>query len=141
MGLSLEQIVGRLEDPETPIVWLDPSLPEDLWLGLPEAVIARGFRVLKLDEGAPISDLASLVEAVARGASVPAPPDRTQSGLRDCLLSLPIDTRGWVIVFHCPEALRQNDEVAFEDFLEILELVHETRFENHGQVFKLVVRD
>lgn len=141
MGLSLEHIVGRLEDPETPIVWLDPSLPEEIWTGLPEAVAARGYRVLKLGEGAPISDLPSLVEAVAQAAEAPAPADKSQTGLRDCLLQLPRTGKGWVIVFHCPEALRQNDEVAFEDFLEILELVHETRYETHQQVFKLVVRD
>lgn len=141
MGLSLEQIVGRLEDPETPIVWLDPSLPEALWLGLPDAVTARGYRVLQLDEGASISDLPSLVAAVASAAGAPLPPDQGTVGLRDCLLQLPREGKGWVIVFHCPEALRQNDEVAFEDFLEILELVHETRYESHQQVFKLVVRD
>lgn len=141
MGLSLEQIVGRLEDPETPIVWLDPSLPEDLWTGLPDAVQQRGFRVLMLDEGMPISDLASLVDAVATAAAAPLPSDKSQAGLRDCLLQLPQHGKGWVIVFHCPEALRQNDERAFEDFLEILELVHETRYESHQQVFKLVVRD
>lgn len=141
MGLSLEQIVGRLEDPETPIVWLDPSLPEDLWTGLPAAVEQRGFRVLMLDEGTPISDLASLLDALASAAAVPLPSDKTQAGLRECLLQLPQYGKGWVIVFHCPEALRQNDERAFEDFLEILELVHETRYETHQQVFKLVVRD
>lgn len=141
MGLSLEQIVARLEDPETPIVWLDPSLPEEIWSGLPGAVAAHGYRVLMLDDGAPVSDLASLVDAVVRAAGAPVSADKSSAGLRDCLLALPQDGRGWVIVYHCPEALRQNDEVAFEDFLEILEFVHETRYASDGQMFKLVVRD
>jgi hypothetical protein len=141
MGLTLEQIVGRLEDPETPIVWLDPSLPEELWIGLPEAVAAHGYRALQLDEDAPISGMAALVDELSKAAGAPAPPDKTTASLRDCLVRLPREGKGWVIIFHCPESLRQNDEVAFEDFLEILELVHEARYESHQQVFKLIVRD
>ena len=44
-------------------------------------------------------------------------------------------------MFHNPESLRQNDEATFEDFLEILELVHESQYEIHQRIFKLVVRD
>ena len=57
-------------------------------------------------------------------------------------MKLPHQTaRGWVVMFHNPESLRQNDEATFEDFLEILELVHESQYEIHQRIFKLVVRD
>jgi len=142
MGLTLDQIVSRLDDPGTPVIWLDPSLPEDLWERLPAAVRGRGFRVFHVDEAEPVRDLHSLLEIFSKIAPVPEYFRHDLASLKDSLLRLPSDAeRGWVVIFRHPEALRQNDEVAFEDFLEILELVHESRYEIHQQVFKLIVRD
>ncbi len=142
MGLSLEQVISRLEDPGTPVIWLDPSLPEDLWDHLPGAVRGQGYRVLHVDESEPVRDLPTLLESFGRIATLPEHYRRDLPSLKESLLRLPDDAgKGWVVIFRHPEALRQHDEVAFEDFLEILELVHESRYEVHEQVFKLIVRD
>ena len=142
MSLTLDQIVARLEDPETPVVWLDPATPEEFWNNLPGALVARGLAVLNLDGGLPIVDHDSLLERFSQVAPLAVDFLQTLTSLKDCLLKLPHQTsRGWVVMFRSPEALRQNDEATFEDFLEILELVHESQYEIHHRVFKLVVRD
>ncbi|MBI5280918.1 MAG: barstar family protein [Candidatus Solibacter usitatus] len=142
MSLTLEQIVTRLEDPETPVVWLDPSAPPDIWLGLPGALRQRGYWVLDLDRDKPILDVEALLDRFAEVAPLPEYFRHNLSSLRDSLLGLPNDAdKGWVVIFRHPEALRQNDEAAFEDFLEILEFIHESKYEIHRRVFKLVVRD
>jgi hypothetical protein len=142
MSLTLEQIVARLVDPETPVVWLDPTVPEEFWENLPAALAARGLALLNLDGGQPIVDHDSLLERFSEVAPLALDSLQSLSSLKDCLLKLPhLTSRGWVVMFRRPEALRQNDEAAFEDFLEILELVHESQYEIHRRVFKLVVRD
>ena len=142
MSLTLDQIVARLEDPEVPVVWLDPITPEELWNNLPAALIARGLAVLNLDAGPPIIDHDSLLERFSEVAPLPGSFLQSLTSLRDSLLKLPHQTpSGWVVMFRNPESLRQNDEATFEDFLEILELVHESQYEMHHRVFKLVVRD
>lgn len=142
MSLTLEQILARLEDPETPVVWLDPSLPESIWDGLPAALEQRNYSVLQLDRDSPIVDQDSLLERFAQVAPLPVHFRHNLPALKDCLLRLPnAPGKGWVVIFRHPEALRQNDEAAFEDFLEILELVHESKYEIYHRVFKLVVLD
>jgi hypothetical protein len=142
MGLTLESIVARLDDPESAIVWLDPSLPEALWDQLPAAIGAQGYRVLNLDEeGAAISSLPALFNALARHSLLPAPPIADGPALQEWLQNMPPEGKGWVILFHRPEALRQVDEVAFEDFLDTLDAVHESRLAAQQPPLWLIVRD
>lgn len=142
MSLTLDQIAARLEDPDVPVVWLDPITPEAIWNDLPDALAARGLAVLNLDGGEPIVDHDSLLRRFAEIAPLPGGFLQTLASLKDCLLQLPrLTARGWVVIFRNPESLRQNDEATFEDFLEVLELVHEAHHESHDGVFKLVVRD
>jgi len=142
MSLTLDQIVARLEDPDVPVVWLDPIMPEELWNGLPTALAARGMAVLSLEGGQAIVDHDSLLARFSEVLPEPRVFPGTLTQLRECLLQLPHQTsRGWVVMFHKPELLRQNDEATFEDFLEVLEAVHESECASHARVFKLVVRD
>ncbi len=142
MSPSLEQIVSRLGDPESPLLWLDPSLPERFWEQLPQAAAGSGFRVFCLDESTEVTDLNSLLAAFSPLLERGADPPVELAGLRQLLLALPDGaSRGWAVLFRHPEPLRQNDEVAFEEFLEIIEAVHEARFAASGQCFNLVVRD
>lgn len=141
MSLTVDQIVARLLEPETPVVWLDPSMPEELWNNLPAALSSRGLAVLNLDTGSPISDHDSLLDRFSEVAPLQNTYVRSLTSLKDCLLKLPHQTsRGWVVMFRHPEALRQNDEETFEDFLEVLEQVDAVH-KAHHRVFKLVVRD
>jgi hypothetical protein len=141
MSLTLDQIVARLEDPEVPVVWLDPITPDILWNDLPDALAKRGLAVLNLDGAQPITDHDSLLERFAQVAPS-GPLFKSLTSLKDRLLDLPHEAaRGWVVMFRYPELLRQNDEETFEDFLETLELVHESQYEMHNRIFKLVVRD
>lgn len=142
MSLTLDQIVARLEDPEVPVVWLDPITPEELWIGLPAALAARGLAVLSLDGGQAIVDHDSLLAQFSAVLPEPRELPANLTQLKERLLQLPhLTSRGWVVMFHKPELLRQNDEATFEDFLEVLEAVHESEFAGHARIFKLVVRD
>ena len=101
----------------------------------------RGLAVLNLDGALPIIDHDSLLERFSQMAPS-APPFLSLTSLKDQLSDLPHQTaRGCVVMFRHPELLRQNDEETFEDFLEILELVHESQYEMLNRIFKLVVRD
>jgi RNAse (barnase) inhibitor barstar len=140
--MTLEQIVARIEDPETPLVWLDPSTPEEYWRALPETLKQAGFRVIRLDAEGDIVDHNALLDRFAALATLPEYFRHDLNSLKDCLLGLPDDCeKGWAVLFRNPEPLRQNDEATFEDLLEILNLVHESKFELHMKVFKLVVTD
>lgn len=142
MSLSLGQIFLRVEDPGTPVVWLDPSVPDSLWASLPAALHRAGYSVLNLDGTTPITDLSSLLDRFSSGAPEPAFLSADLSALRQNLLRLPNDShKGWVVLFPGPDSLRQNDEATFEELLEILEFVHESRYEIHQRMFKLIVRD
>jgi hypothetical protein len=142
MSLSLGQIFLRVEDPGTPVVWLDPSVPDSLWASLPAALHRAGYSVLNLDGPTPITDVASLLERFAGSAPELLFPSADLSALRQNLLRLPNDShKGWVVLFPGPDSLRQNDEAAFEELLEILEFIHESRYEIHQRMFKLIVRD
>ncbi len=142
MSLSLGQILLRVEDPGTPVVWLDPSVPDSLWASLPAALHRAGYSVLNLDGTTPITDAASLLERFSSAAPAPALVSADLSALRQNLLRLPNDSHmGWVVLFRNPEQLRQNNEGIFEELLEILEFIHESRYEIHQRMFKLIVRD
>jgi hypothetical protein len=89
MSLSLEQILLRLEDPATPVVWLDPALPESLWENLPSYAASRGYQVLNLGDQGPIFDLDSLMAALGRLLGWPAAFDHSLPSLRQTLVGLP----------------------------------------------------
>jgi hypothetical protein len=142
MSQTLEEIVARIEDPETPVVWLDPSTPEEFWQRLPEALRGRGFFVLWLDEQNGVNDQTSLMARFT--ATIPWPSDLRPNvhSLKEILPELPNTPQcGWAVLFRHPEPLRQEDETTFEDLLEALAVVHEATFERRGKVFKLVVQD
>ena len=139
MSQTLEEIVARVEDPETPVVWLDPRTPEHFWVELPEALARKGFRVSEL-EG--VVDRESLMRGLAAAVSAPGIPGSDLAGMKDCLLGVTDEgAGGWALIFRNPGALRQNDESGFEDFLEVLEMVHEIRMERAGHPFKIVLQD
>jgi hypothetical protein len=141
MSLTLEQIVSRLDDPETPVVWLDPATPEEIWEGLPGGLRARGMRVIDLDLSQPVATLEELLQRfAAEGTMDPAP--ATLQELRTRLITLTASSEaGWVVIFRHPEEFRQSDESVFEDFLEVLEAVHDRLNEAHTGVLRLIVRD
>ena len=139
MSQTLEEIVARVEDPDTPVVWLDPRTPERFWQELPDALAQRGFRVSALDE---VVDRESLMRGLALAVSAPAIPGGDLVGMKDCLLSVAEGGGGgWALIFRYPGALRQNDEAGFEDFLEVIEMVHEIQMEQAGNPFKIVLQD
>ena len=142
MSLSLGQIVLRVGDPGTPVVWLDPSVPDSVWASLPPALQRAGYSILSLDGPEPVSDVESLLARFVSVIPQIAFEGTDLAGLRQSLLRLPNDSpMGWAILFRNPGALRQNDEATFEELLEILEFVHDTRYEIHQRLFKLIVRD
>ena len=66
MKLALDETVARVLDPETPVVWLDPTLPSELWNALPVALENVGFRVASLENGERIADSAHLLSRLSR---------------------------------------------------------------------------
>lgn len=139
MSLSLGQIVLRVGDPGTPVVWLDPSIPDQVWTDLPAALERAGYSVLNLDGPEPVADLESLLRRFGADSGFVCV---DLAALRQNLLRLPNDRpMGWAILFPNPGLLRQNDEATFEDLLEILEFVNDSRYEIHHRLFKLIVRD
>jgi len=142
MSLSLEQILLRLEDPATPVVWLDPALPESLWENLPSYAASRGYEVLNLGQQGPIFDLDSLMAALGRLLDWPAAFDHSFPSLRQTLAGLPCGAdKGFLVVFPNPDALRQNAEATFEEFIEVLEAADELRRKEGRPGLKAVVRD
>lgn len=142
MSISLDQLLDRLDDPGTPVVWLDPALPGSLWQQLPEAARARGFLVLDLGRAGPIFDAASLLAAFGRLLADSPLYGNSFSSLRSALLEFAMSCpAGALVLFPNPEALRQNDEAAFEELIEALENVDELcRTEGCGGL-KAVIRD
>lgn len=139
---TLDQIVSRVEDPETPVVWLDPAIPDELWADLPSALRAHGFEVFQIDATSEVSDRHSLMVRFDELAPVPGHTTRDFESLRNCLLRMATgQPRGWAILFSNPGPLRQSDEAAFEELMEALEMVHESLYEIHVKSFKFVVRD
>jgi len=139
---TLEQIVSRVEDPETPVVWLDPAIPDDLWAALPEALRNHGFEVFHIDAAADVADRDSLMARFDEFAPIPGQTTRDFESLRNCLMRMATgQPRGWAILYRNPDPLRQSDEAAFEELMEALEMVHESLYEIHVKSFKFVVRD
>ncbi len=142
MSLSLDQLLMRLEDPDTPVVWLDPALPESLWQNLPRAAAARGFHILHLGDAGPVFDLSSLLAAFARLLPQSTCYDHSLPSLRETLLQLAQDSpKGYLVVFPQPDALRENDEAAFEELIELFEAVDVLRRQRGLAGLKAVVRD
>lgn len=139
---TLDQIVARVEDPETPVVWLDPAIPGDLWAALPGALRCHGFEVFHIDSGSVIADREALMARFDELAPIPGQTTRDFESLRNCLMRMATgQPRGWAILFSNPDPLRQSDEAAFEELMEALEMVHESLYEIHAKSFKFVVRD
>lgn len=139
---SLDQIVSRVEDPETPVVWLDPAIPDELWAALPDTLRAHGFEVFYIDADAAVTDRDSLMARFDELAPIPGQLTRDFESLRSCLLRMATgQPRGWAILFRNPDPLRQSDEAAFEELMEALEMVHESLYEIHVKSFKFIVRD
>lgn len=142
MSISLDQLLDRLDDPGTPVVWLDPALPGSLWQQLPEAARARGFLVLDLGRAGPIFDLSSLLAAFGRLLPRIIAYDHSLPSLREALLGLALDSpKGCLVLFSNPDALRQNDESAFEELIEVFENVDDLRRTRGQGGLKAVVRD
>lgn len=133
MSQRLDQIVARVEDPATPVVWLDPSTDPALWAALPAALSERGFATASLDGIAGQESLRLELRRALHGDGSP----------RELLLSLPWAERqqGWAILFRCPEQLREADEAAFEELLETVSQVHEMHWNTSRRHLKLIVTD
>ncbi len=139
---TLEQILGRVDDPETPVVWLDPSIPNDLWRSLPAGLRSRGYRVFHIDEFDAVEDREGLLARFEALVDVPERYTHDFESLKDCLMGMAAEpAHGWAVLFSNPGTLRQTDEAAFEELMEVLASVHESVFEIHMKSFKFVVRD
>lgn len=139
MRQTLQQIVERVLDPAAPVIWVAPSTTEDVWSGLPQALSSSGFRVYALNDA---TGYASLMNAISAAIPIPRWTRPDFNSLKDSLLSLDDGgERGWVLVFRHPEALRSGDEEAFEDFLEVLEVVNDILIGNRQLMFKLILPD
>jgi hypothetical protein len=119
MSQTVRDIVARIEDPDTPVVWLDPTTADAIWDGVPAALEQAGYAVIRLDGAGAREGLEGL-KLRASGAK-PA--------------------KGWVVVYREPDEYRQGDEAGFEDFLEGVEGEHERRMASEGRSFKLLVKD
>jgi RNAse (barnase) inhibitor barstar len=139
---TLEQIVSRVDDPETPVVWMDPALPESIWSSLPAGLAARGYSVFHIDADGPAEDREALLARFEDFIGLPDIYTHDFESLKNCLLAKAAEpSLGWAVLFSNPDPLRQNDEAAFEELMEVLALVHESTYEIHMKSFKLVVRD
>lgn len=139
---TLEQILGRVDDPETPVVWLDPTMPGEFWQALPDGLRARGYHVFHIDQHGAIENRQTLLATFSELINPSATGKEDFENLKRGLLSLKADSRrGWAVLFSNPDPLRQADEEAFEELMEVLELVHESVYEIQMKSFKLVVRD
>lgn len=142
MSLTPEQVLVRLEDPETPIVWLDPSLPDSLWQELPGVAARCGYTVIELGAAGPIFDLSSLLAAFDGLLASSPIYDHSLPSLRESLLVLePAAPRGLLVLFPDPDRLREHDEAGFEEFVEVLENVDEIRRGEGRPGLKAIIRD
>jgi hypothetical protein len=119
MSQKVSDIVARIEDPETPVVWLDPTTADSIWEGVPAALEQAGYAVFRLDGAGAREGLEGLKQRAAAFRPV----------------------KGWVVVYREPDEYRQGDEAGFEDFLEGVEGEHERRMAAEGRSFKLLVKD
>lgn len=142
MSITLDQLLARLDDPGTPVVWLDPALPERLWEQLPQAAKAQGYHVLQLGQADAVSDQASLLAAFERLMPGKLAGKRSLAALREALLEAGAESpKGCLVLFPYPDALRQADEAAFEELIEVFENVDDLRRTEGRPGLKAVVRD
>lgn len=142
MSITLDQLLARLEDPGTPVVWLDPALPEWLWEQLPAAATRQGYHVLHLGQAGPVFDLDSLLSAFGRLLPASTAYDHSLPSLRAALQEVAADSpKGCLILFPNPDALRQAEESTFEDLIEVFEGVDDLRRQRGRAGLKAVVRD
>lgn len=142
MSVTVAAIVERIEDPGTPVIWVDPSIPGNIWEGLPEALEGHGYRVLDLDAEESLFDRPAVMARLAMESGLTGPVSHTISTLRQHLLGIPSgEENGWVILYRDPGPLRRSDEGGFEEIIDLLQSVHERRWSQHHKAFKLIVTD
>ena len=139
MSLTLAEIIERIEDPATPVLWLDPICPEAIWQALPAALAAKGYQVFDLDPGAPFDSLAELFGRLAQ--LLKSAPLSGLAELRQAFERKRGGGPGCVVLYRQPEALRQAAEGSFEELLDTLAAIDESWHQTDGGALKLVVRD
>jgi hypothetical protein len=139
MQMALADTVARVLEPETPVVWLDPTLPSALWEALPAALEREGFRVAQLEDGATVAGAGELLSRLARISGEAGVEGYSAEEARRLLNWFrAAEGLGWVLVWRHPEAVRQENESRFEEFVDVLESLHE---EGPGVAPKLIVAD
>lgn len=138
MRFSVSSIVERVKDPSSPVVWVDPSMPESLWRQLSGALETEGYQVLVLDEEGPLANLADLSARLARAHGQAISLDRLRDHLSAVQASGPGD---WVLVWRNPDILRRESESSFEEFVDLVELMHEEGAAPRAEAPKLIVGD
>jgi hypothetical protein len=140
MRQTLESVLERLAEPDTPVVWLDPATKQEIWDNLPGLLEERGYRVIAIREDQAVSDLPSLLEALWKLTPLPEHLPPTLENLKQSMIALPHDApAGIVVIFRSPSQLRQADEAGFEAFVDVLESIGEAHASSHQGIFKLVV--
>lgn len=142
MRYSLEMTVARVQDPSTPVVWLDPTLPRELWDELPAALESAGYRVTPLDPDRPLFSTRDLTDRLAElagaGTSHAESPELFQTLLQG--LSSP-NPPGLVLVWRQPQFYRNENEGGFEEFVDVVEALHESPHAQTGIPPKLILAD
>lgn len=142
MKVALEETVARVADPETPVVWLDPTLPGELWDALPAALEQMGFRVLPMDHHSALPDLGAVLQRLAQATGVEPAAQYTTEAALQILHSLYQDGGpSWVLLWRHPEPVRQENESRFEEFIDMLEALHDEEMQAIRNAPKLVVAD
>jgi hypothetical protein len=140
MSQTIESVLARLEEPDTPVVWLDPSTQGEIWDRLPALLTERGYRVIRLPDDPPLRSLDALLTELWRLIPLPAEAAPSLENLALSGLALPPDAcRGLLIVFRTPDTFRQQDEAGFEAFVEALESAAEGHARLRDGVLKLVL--
>jgi hypothetical protein len=138
MSQTIESVLERLEEPDTPVVWLDPSTQAEIWDQLPALLRARGYRVICVRDDPTPKDLNGLLGELWR--LLPLPGEPSLESFRRVLLSA---EEGWgdrlLIVFRSPDAMRQEDEAGFEAFVDAVEFAAESHAKGQGLILKLVL--
>lgn len=138
--MILKELLAAVIEPHMPVVWVDDQLPDDVWTRLAAALRNGGYRVLDLGEAGRIDSHDQLLQAFSSIAGWPRVSCPNLNALKDHLLAMEDPpSGGWVVFFKDAGLLRQADETAYEDLLEVLELVHDIKQERRNLVFKLVV--
>lgn len=138
--MILKELLAAVVEPHMPVVWVDDQLPDEIWSRLADGLRERGYRILDLGGAGRIGSYGQLMEAFGHAAGWPVETCPNMNALKDSLLALDDPASGgWVVLFRDAGRLRQADEAAYEELLEVLETVHEIKLEKKHLVFKLVV--